>query len=96
MRRRAHLLLVFASAALLSACFTTTADFSADAERYIETSVAEAVEVEFVVVECDEPLSQDVGTRFACTATDSEGGEWVFSNEISAKNEFTINIDRRP
>jgi hypothetical protein len=41
-------------------------------------------------------LSQDVGTRFACTATDVDGGEWTFDNEISAKNEFTINIDRSP
>jgi hypothetical protein len=96
MRRRDSLLLVLPAALVLSACFTTAADFSTDAEKHIETTVAESVGVEFEVVECEEPLSQDVGTRFACTATDVDGGEWTFDNEISAKNEFTINIDRSP
>ena len=54
------------------------------------------VGVEFESVECVEPESQDVGTRFECTALDTDGGTWVFDNEISAKNEFTVNVDRRP
>lgn len=96
MRRVALLSFVVVSAPALSACFTTSADFSADAEEYIETTVAATLEVEFVNVECETPESQDVGTRFECTATDSDDGAWVFDNEITEKNQFTVNIDRQP
>jgi hypothetical protein len=96
MRRVALSLLIGAAGATLAGCFTTSADFSNDAETYIETTVAESLGVEFESVECAEPESQDVGTRFECTAVDAAGGTWVFDNEISAKNEFTVNVDRRP
>ena len=96
MRRAVLLSFVVVSAPALGGCFTTSADFRSDAEEYIETTVADELEVEFVKVECEEPLSQDVGTRFSCAATDADEGAWVFDNEITAKNEFTVNVDRRP
>ncbi len=80
----------------LSACFTSTADFASDAEGFIMDDVAAELGVEFTSVECDEPENQGVGTRFECRATDAAGGEWVFDNEISDDDEFTINLDRRP
>jgi hypothetical protein len=96
MRRAALLSFVVVSAPALSGCFTTSADFRSDAEEYIETTVAEKLEVEFVSVECETPESRDVGTRFRCTATDSDDGNWVFDNEITEENQFTVNVDRRP
>jgi hypothetical protein len=80
----------------LTGCFTTTADFADDAENYIRTDVAAELKVEFDTVDCEEPESQDVGVWFECTAIDSDGGTWVFDNEISAKNVFEVNVDRRP
>ncbi len=80
----------------LAGCFTSTADFASDAEAFIADTVAEQLEVDFVDVACDEPETQDVGTRFTCTATDASGGTWVFDNEITDDNEFTVNVDRRP
>ena len=85
-----------AAAVVLGGCFTSTADFAADAEDFITETVAPELDVEFVSVDCDEPERQDIGTRFACTATDSSGGVWTFDNEITAENEFTVNVDRRP
>lgn len=87
---------VIVGAAALSGCFTTSADFRSDTEDYIETDVADEIGVEFETVECEAPVSQDVGTAYSCTATDAEGGMWVFDNEISGKNEFTVNVGRSP
>ena len=84
------------AALALAGCFTSTADFATDAEAFIADRVAEELQVDFVEVTCDEPEAQDVGTRFACTATDADGGSWVFDNEITDDNEFTVNVDRRP
>ena len=90
------LALTLGAAAILSGCFTTSADFKNDAEDFIDTEVADVVGVDFVSVDCDEPVTQDIGTEFECRATDADGGEWVFVNEITAENEFTVNEDRRP
>ena len=84
------------AAVSLAGCFTSTADFATDAEEFIADTVAEQLQVDFVDVACDEPEAQDVGTRFTCTATDADGGTWVFDNEITDDNEFTVNVDRRP
>ena len=80
----------------LTGCFTTTADFKKDAEAYITNSVAPEVDAAFQSVLCEQPLDQDVGTRFACSAIDADGGVWEFDNVIDAPGEFTINVARRP
>ena len=80
----------------LSGCFTSTADFKSDAEAFIEGEVAAQVDTTFTSVNCDEPIDQAVGTRFACQAIDADGAVWEFDNVIDAQGEFTINISRRP
>ena len=100
MRARTGLLsgpavLVLAAVAL-SGCFTSTADFKKDAEAYIAASVAPEVGTVFESVACDQPLNQDVGTRFNCSAIDADGGVWEFDNVIDAPGEFTVNLSRRP
>jgi hypothetical protein len=94
-RPRLALLLV-AATALLTGCFTTSADYKRDAEKYVDSAVADVLEVDFVSVECEEPRTQDVGEHFPCNAVDSDGGEWVFDLEITGKHEFTVNLDRSP
>jgi hypothetical protein len=87
---------VVCSAVCLASCFTTTADFKSDAETFIAEQVPPAVETTFTSVNCDAPIDQNIGTRFACQAIDADGGVWEFDNVIDAEGEFTVNISRRP
>ncbi len=84
------------STVFLASCFTSTADFKSDAETFIAEQVPPAVETTFTSVNCDAPVDQNVGTRFACQAIDDAGGIWEFDNVIDAEGEFTVNISRRP
>jgi len=88
--------LALGTTVMLTGCFTTSADYQRDAEKYIDSDVADVVGAEFVSVACEEPRTQDVGEHFACSAVDGDGGDWVFDLVISAKNEFTVNLDRGP
>jgi hypothetical protein len=96
MSLRRRTLLGLGTSALLTACFTTSADFQRDAERFIDSEVAEVREVDFVTVECEEPRTQDVDEHFGCTAVDSNGGEWEFDVVITDEREFTVNLAREP
>jgi hypothetical protein len=105
MRRRGQLIATAAMIALpagLSACFTSAADFQKDAETFIlendelrEALLSEADE-RFVEATCAEPSSQDEGTTFACTATDSSGETWEFEIEITSSSEYEVNLTRAP
>ncbi len=98
MRRRRIFRLagVACSAVCLAGCFTSAADFKSEAETYIADQVAAAVETAFTSVNCDAPIDQNVGTRFACQAIDDAGGIWEFDTVIDVEGEFTVNISRRP
>lgn len=86
----------------LGGCFTTTADFRADAETFIveNDGLRDAVfldaESAFVEATCTEPANQDEGTSFPCTATDSNGDVWEFEIVITGSNEYEVNVARRP
>jgi hypothetical protein len=105
MRRRGTLIGTVAVVVLpagVSACFTSAADFQKDAETFIleneelrETLLAEADE-RFVEATCAEPASQDEGTTFTCTATDSSGETWEFEIEITSSSEYEVNLSRAP
>ena len=84
------------SAVCLTSCFTSTSDFKTDAETFIAEQVAPQVETTFTNVNCEAPIDQNVGTRFACQAIDDAGGIWEFDNVIDVEGEFTVNISRRP
>jgi len=87
-----------ASSLLLAACFTTTADFKNDAERFIleNQQLSESVDATFTTAACEEPERQDVGTSFPCTAIDDQGRSWEFSIEITSSSEYEVNITRFP
>ena len=91
-----------AGAVGLGGCFTTTADFRADAETFIveNDGLRDAVfldsESAFVEATCTEPANQDEGTTFPCTATDSNGEVWEFEIVITGSNEYEVNVARRP
>jgi len=83
-------------------CFTTAADFRKDAETFIEQDddlrVAAFFETSATFVEaiCAEPSSQDEGTTFPCTATDSNGEVWEFEIVITGSAEYDVVVSRRP
>jgi hypothetical protein len=90
----------------LAGCFTTTADFTNDAETFIETDEglrdtlrAEGrldADASFATATCAEPANQDVDTTFACTATDTTGAVWDFEIVITGSNEYEVNLSRAP
>lgn len=80
----------------LAGCFTSTGDFKSKAETVIVDQVGPEVGTTFSSVNCDEPIDQNIGTRFSCQAEDSDGRLWEFDNVIDGDNEFTVNISRRP
>jgi len=85
----------------LSACFTTTTDFSNDAEAFIveNADLREALledPATFTSATCADPASQDEGSTFTCTAFDSTGNRWEFDVVITGPNEYEVNLSRSP
>lgn len=87
----------------LAGCFTTAADFRADAEKFIlnDADLAQALsgdgsEVDFVEATCEEPASKDVGTTFTCNAKDGTGADWEFAVEIQESNNYDVTVSRFP
>ena len=89
-------------AAGLTGCFTTAADFGADAETFIQENeeLRDALfpdsDATFTSASCVDPANQDEGTTFPCTATDSTGDTWEFEIEITSSSEYQVNVARRP
>jgi hypothetical protein len=90
---------------LLTACFTTTADFRKDAETFIvendelRAALGESypeVAADFTAATCTEPANRDEGTTFPCSATDVNGETWEFEVEITGSNEYEVNLSRAP
>lgn len=90
----------------LTGCFTTAANFSDDAETFIEQNEELRATLRdngqlgvvdsLVDATCAEPPNSDEGTKFACTATDSTGAVWEFEIEITGSNEYEVNLSRAP
>jgi hypothetical protein len=89
---------VLAAALALSGCFTSTADFQNEAEKFIleDEGLAEAVETTFSTADCEEPVDQNVETTFTCVAVDSEGDEWEFEIVILDSDEIEVYVSRFP
>lgn len=86
----------------LAGCFTTAADFRDDAETFIEeddglrAALFPDSDATFTSATCVDPENQDEGTRFPCTATDSNGDVWEFEILITSASEYEVNVARRP
>lgn len=88
---------IIAAAVVLGGCFTTAADYRAEAEAFIVEEVTIPDEdVTFAAASCDEPDDQRPGTRFACTATDQTGATWNFEVTIEEGNRFVVSVTDRP
>lgn len=86
----------------LTGCFTTAANFSDDAETFIEqdeelrATLFPDSDASFTSATCADPANRDEGTRFPCTATDSTGAVWEFEIVITGSNEYEVNLSRTP
>ena len=86
----------------LSGCFTSTADFQNDAEKFIleDEGVRNGVfpddDIGFTSVACVKPENQNVGTKFMCDATAEDGQTWEFEVEILDSDEMSISVSGRP
>lgn len=95
-------LLLGAGAIGLTGCFTTAADFGNDAETFIveneelRAALFAETDTSFVRATCVDPKNQDVGTTFACTATDSDDDVWEFEIVITGSTEYEVNVSRFP
>lgn len=86
-----------AAVVALSGCFTTAADYRAEAEAYIVEEVTIPDQgVTFTAASCDEPENRDPGTEFACTATDQTGATWGFGVTIEEGNRFVVSVTSFP
>ena len=83
----------------LAGCFTSGADFAADAEEFILTSGevhAELGVAGFESAECESPPRRDVGITFACTGVDDQGRTWEFEGEIIEGDQYVLTVSRFP
>lgn len=93
MRRTVLLALAVSPMAVLVACSASAADYSSEAESFIEESdgaMARQQGQTFQDARCAEPASTDVGTTFECTATASDGSAWSFSAVIVEDREIEV------
>ena len=89
--------LLIAAGVAAGGCFTTTADYRAEAETFIVEDVSIPDEdVTFADATCDEPSSQEPGVDFACAATDQTGAIWSFEVTIEEDNRFVVTVTDRP
>jgi hypothetical protein len=77
---------------LLAACSPDAGDFASEAENYIESRgfSEEAGLLRYSEVECEEPASTDVDTRYTCTATAEDGTRWLFEVEITGDEALKV------
>ena len=87
---------ILAADAVLSSCFTSTADFQNDAEDFIENDEGVAEEVggvDVVSAICEEPPNRDPDTTFACAGTTANDEVWGFEVVILDSNEYAVSIN---
>ena len=88
---------IIAATVALGGCFTTAADYRAEAETFIveEVTIPDQ-DVTFTAARCDEPDDQEPGTEFACTATDQTGATWGFGVTIEEGDRFVVSVTDFP
>lgn len=77
--------------ATMAACSTTSNDFKAEGEKFLESpELAKEAGYTFSNARCQQPTSVSPGTQYSCTATDNDGDEWEFVVEITGERSLTF------
>lgn len=76
---------------VLAACSTSPRDFKTEGEEFIEgDDLAQSAGYRYREALCDQPQSIQVGSRYACIATDNDDNSWEFIIEITGDRELTV------
>jgi hypothetical protein len=88
------ILLVFSAlslVALTAACSTTPKNYKSEGEKFLESEdLAKSAGYRYKYALCDQPQSIQVGTQYACIATDNDDNSWEFIIEITGDRELTV------
>ena len=77
--------------AMTAACSTTPKDYKSKGEKFLESDdLAKSAGYNYKYALCDQPPSIQVGTQYACIATDNDDNSWEFIIEITGDRELTV------
>jgi hypothetical protein len=77
--------------ALTAACSTTPKNYKSEGEKFLESEdLAKSAGYRYKYALCDQPQSIQVGTQYACIATDNDDNSWEFIIEITGDRELTV------
>jgi hypothetical protein len=77
--------------ALTVACSTTPKNYKSEGEKFLESDdLAKSAGYHYKYALCDQPQSIQVGTQYACIATDNDDNSWEFIIEITGDRELTV------
>ena len=77
--------------AILAACSTSPKNYKSEGEKFLESDeLAKSAGYHYKYALCDQPQSIQVGTQYACIATDNDDNSWEFIIEITGDRELTV------
>jgi hypothetical protein len=92
--RTRKICLAFSTLSLLTltaACSTSPKNYKSEGEKFLESNdLAKSAGYHYKYALCDQPQSIQVGTQYACSATDNDGDSWEFIIEITGDRELTV------
>ncbi len=76
---------------LMVACSTSPKNYKTEGEKFLESEdLAKSAGYRYKYALCDQPQTIQVGTQYACIATDNDDNSWEFIIEITGDRELTV------
>lgn len=76
---------------LMTACSTSPKNYKSEGEKFLESvDLAKSAGYRYKYALCDQPQTIQVGTQYACIATDNDDNSWEFIIEITGDRELTV------
>jgi len=76
---------------LMAACSTSPKNYKSEGEKFLESEdLAKSAGYRYKYALCDQPQTIQVGTQYACIATDNDDNSWEFIIEITGDRELTV------
>lgn len=76
---------------LMTACSTSPKNYKSEGEKFLESEdLAKSAGYRYKYALCDQPQTIQVGTQYACIATDNDDNSWEFIIEITGDRELTV------
>ena len=68
----------------MAACSTSPKNYKTEGEKFLESKdLAKSAGYRYKYALCDQPQTIQVGTQYACIATDNDDNSWEFIIEIT-------------